>query len=151
MKYFFTIIVILSIISCGGDSDPIDPIDYDKQNEQEIQDYIAKNNLNATKSNTGLYYVIETEGTGDRPNTLSDVTVNYKGYYINDKVFDENDNISFNLQQVISGWTEGITYFKEGGTGMLLVPSRLGYGYADYHGIPGGSVLIFDIDLLDVK
>jgi FKBP-type peptidyl-prolyl cis-trans isomerase FkpA len=140
------------MISCGDDGgDPIDPIDYDKQNEQEIQDYIAKNNLNATRSNTGLYYVIETGGNGEHPNSNSDVTVNYKGYYTNDKVFDENDNISFNLQQVISGWTEGITYFKVGGTGMLLVPSRLGYGYEDYRGIPGGSVLIFDIDLLDVK
>jgi len=152
MKYFFTLIVIFSMFSCGDDGgDPVDPIDYDKQNEQEILDYIAKNNLNATRSDSGLYYVIDKEGIGEHPNSNSDVTVNYKGYYTNDKVFDENDNISFNLQQVISGWTEGITYFKEGGTGMLLVPSRLGYGYKDYRGIPGGSVLIFDIDLLDVK
>ena len=150
MKYFFTLIVIFSMISCGGD-DPIDPINYDEQNEQEIQDYIAKNNLNATRSNTGLYYVIETEGTGNQPNANSDVTVNYKGYYINENIFDQNDNISFNLQQVISGWTEGITYFKEGGSGILLIPSRLGYGYEDYNGIPGGSVLIFDIDLLKVE
>ena len=151
MKYFFTLIVIFSMISCGGDSDPIDPIDYDKQNEQEILDYIAKNNLNATRSNTGLYYVIETGGNGDQPNGSSDVTVNYKGYYTNGKVFDENDNISFNLQQVIPGWTEGLTYFKKGGSGMLLIPSKLGYGTRDHSVIPGGSVLIFDIDLLDVK
>jgi len=150
MKYLFALIVLFSISSCGGD-DPIEPIDYDKQNEQEILDYIAKNNLDATRSSTGLYYVIEIEGTGEQPNVNSDVTVNYKGYYTNDKVFDQNDNITFNLQQVIPGWTEGITYFKEGGTGMLLIPSRLGYGYNDYKGIPGGSVLIFDIDLLDVK
>lgn len=138
------------MISCNND-DPIDPIDYDKQNEKEIQDYITKHNLDATKSNTGLYYVIEKEGTGAHPNSNSDVTVNYKGYYTNEKVFDQNNDVSFNLQQVIPGWTEGITYFKEGGSGMLLVPSKLGYGYNDYKGIPGGSVLIFDIDLLDVK
>lgn len=150
MKYLFALIILFSIVSCGED-DPIEPIDYDKQNEQEILDYIAKNNLDATKSNTGLYYVIKKEGTGEHPNVNSDVTVNYKGYYTNEKVFDQNDNITFNLQHVISGWTEGITYFKEGGSGILLVPSRLGYGYNDYNGIPGGSVLIFDIDLLDVK
>ncbi len=148
MKYLFALIVLFSVVSCGNDDDPID---YDKQNEQEIQDYIAKNNLDATKSNSGLYYVIDVEGTGDQPNAFSDVTVNYKGYYTNDKVFDQNNDITFNLQQVIPGWTEGITYFKEGGSGMLLVPSKLGYGYNDYKGIPGGSVLIFDIDLLDVK
>jgi len=150
MKYLFALIVLFSIVSCDDDN-PIEPIDYDKQNEKEILDYITKNNLDATRSNTGLYYVIEKEGTGEHPNTNSDVTVNYKGYYTNDKVFDQNDDITFNLQQVIPGWTEGITYFKEEGNGMLLVPSRLGYGYNDYKGIPGGSVLIFDIDLLDVK
>lgn len=150
MKYLSALIILFSIVSCGED-DPIEPIDYDKQNEQEILDYITKNNLDATRSSTGLYYVIEKEGTGEHPNVNSDVTVNYYGYYTNEKVFDQNDNITFNLQQVISGWTEGITYFKKGGSGILLVPSKLGYGYDDYRGIPGGSVLIFDIDLLDVK
>ncbi len=148
MKYFFSLIILFSLISCSDDDDSID---YDKQNEQEIQDYIAKHNLDATRSNTGLYYVIEKEGIGEHPNSHSDVTVNYKGYYTNEQVFDQGDNISFNLQQVIAGWTEGITYIKEGGTGMLLIPSKLGYGYNDYKGIPGGSVLIFDIDLLDIK
>lgn len=148
MKYLFALIVLFSVVSCGNDDDPID---YDKQNEQEIQDYISKHNLDAIKSSTGLYYVIQKEGTGVNPNTNSDVTVNYKGYYTNGKVFDQNDGMSFNLRQVIKGWTEGITYFKKGGTGMLFIPSRLGYGYNDYNGIPGGSVLIFDIDLLDVK
>ena len=51
---------------------------------------------------------------------------------------------------MIRGWTEGITYFKEGGSGILLVPSQLGYGSEDYRGIPGCSVLIFEIDLLEV-
>lgn len=150
MKYFITLFVLFSLISCSNDTTEPLP-DYDNLNDKEIQAYIAKNNLDAIKTNTGLYYIIEKEGTGEHPNSNSDVTVNYKGYYSNDKVFDQNDNISFNLQQVIAGWTEGITYFKKGGSGMLLIPSRLGYGYQDYHGIPGGSVLIFDIDLLDVK
>tara|TARA_R110001583_G_scaffold25760_6_gene93094 strand:- start:7344 stop:7514 length:171 start_codon:yes stop_codon:yes gene_type:complete len=55
------------------------------------------------------------------------------------------------LKGVISGWTEGITYFKEGGKGTLWVPAHLGYGNYDTRGIPGGSVLIFDIHLISVK
>jgi len=148
MKYLFAIFVLFTISSCQNDDDTID---HNKQNEIDILNYIGKNNLDAQKSNSGLYYVILKEGSGKQPNSNSDVTVNYKGYFTNDKVFDQNNNISFNLQQVITGWTEGITYFKEGGEGILLIPSKLGYGSKDRNGIPGGSVLIFDIELLEVK
>ena len=111
------------------------------------------NNLQAEKSPSGLYYIIENEGTGLNPTTTDQVRVAYKGYFLNGTVFDQSapEGISFNLQQVIPGWTEGITYFKEGGSGMLLIPSHLGYGFLDYRGIPGGSVLIFEIDLIKVN
>lgn len=149
MKYFFALFILFPIISCQDDNS----VDFDKQNDEDIINYIEKNNLNAKKSNSGLYYVIQEAGSGDQPNVNSDVTVNYKGYYLNGSVFDQSNSsgITFNLQQVIQGWTEGITYFKEGGKGILLIPSRLGYGYQDTRGIPGGSVLIFDIELIDVK
>ena len=62
-----------------------------------------------------------------------------------------SQGISFNLSGVIAGWTEGITYFKEGGSGVLLIPSHLAYGPKDFRGIPGGSVLIFDVELLSVN
>ena len=81
--------------------------------------------MNTLRSDSGLYYVIEKEGTGEHPNSNSEVTVKYKGYYTNDKVFDQNDNTSFTLQQVIPGWAEGLTYFKKGGSGMLLIPFKI--------------------------
>jgi len=81
------------------------------------------------------------------------LTVDYKGYFLDGVVFDESDSngITFGLNQVIQGWTEGITYFREGGNGILLVPYQLGYGEAGRGSIPGGSVLIFDIRLLQVN
>lgn len=148
MRYIFTLFVLFTISSCQDDDDTID---YDKQNEIDILNYISDNNLDAQKSNSGLYYVILKEGTGTQPNSNSNVTVNYKGYFTDNKIFDQNNNITFNLQQVIAGWTEGITYFKEGGEGILLIPSSLGYGDKDRNSIPGGSVLIFDIELLNVN
>ena len=100
-----------------------------------------------------MYYVINEAGTGKQPTTTSNVTVAYKGYFTNGSVFDQSnaDGISFGLQQVIRGWTEGIPYFKEGGSGILLVPAHLGYGNSDYSGIPGGSVLVFEVKLIKVN
>lgn len=137
-------------MSCTKDDAPVD---YVIKNDQDIQAYIATHNLIAQKSSTGLYYVIDTQGTGAQPTKTDKVTVAYKGYYLNGKVFDQSnaEGISFYLQQVIKGWTEGITYFKVGGSGKLLVPAHLGYGNKKYRGIPGGSVLIFDVALKAVN
>ena len=101
---------------------------------------------------SSLYYVIETQGGGQSCNSNSTVKVAYKGCFLDGSVFDESpaSGITFNLQNVIEGWTEGIPYFKKGGTGKLLIPSALGYDENDHNGIPGNSVLIFDINLIDV-
>lgn len=123
-----------------------------KADEEIIKQYIIDHNLNATASGTGLYYVIENQGTGGSCNSFSSVRVSYKGYLTDGSVFDESDvdGISFGLQQVIKGWTEGIPYFKEGGNGKLLIPSALGYGKQGNSGIPANSVLIFDVKLIEV-
>lgn len=123
-----------------------------EKQEEAIKTYISDHGLNATATGSGLYYVIETQGNGPGCNANSNVKVAYKGYYLSGEVFDESSasGVTFNLQNVIEGWTEGIPYFKKGGTGKLLIPSALGYGENDHNGIPGNSVLIFDIHLIDV-
>jgi FKBP-type peptidyl-prolyl cis-trans isomerase FkpA len=97
--------------------------------------------------------VIKEAGDGVKPTSSSIVTVAYKGYYTDGEVFDESSasGITFPLQNVIKGWTEGIPLFKEGGSGTLLIPSHLGYGSNDSNGITGGSVLVFDVKLISVK
>lgn len=149
MKINLLALLFIFFVSCSEDDQPVD---YVSLNDEQIQDYLTENDLEAEKSSSGLYYIIEKEGTGAQPTPTDKVRVAYKGYFINGNVFDKSssEGVSFNLQRVISGWTEGITYFKEGGSGILLVPSHLGYGPQDYMGIPGGSVLIFEIDLLEV-
>ncbi|MGM1057044.1 MAG: FKBP-type peptidyl-prolyl cis-trans isomerase [Bacteroidota bacterium] len=150
MKTNLLALIFLFLISCSEDNQAED---YVSLNDEEIQDYLAENNLQAEKSASGLYYIIDSEGTGAQPTSADQVRVAYKGYFTNGNVFDQSpsEGISFNLQQVISGWTEGITYFKEGGSGLLFVPAHLGYGSKDYRGIPGGSVLIFEINLMEVN
>ncbi len=117
-----------------------------------ILNYIAEQELDATSTGTGLYYTQDEVGTGEDCNAFSTVTVAYKGYLPNGEVFDQSpdDGITFGLQNVIEGWTEGIPYFKEGGKGTLLIPSKLGYGDQKTGSIPKNSVLIFDIHLIDV-
>ncbi|KAF2079169.1 FKBP-type peptidyl-prolyl cis-trans isomerase [Flavobacterium sharifuzzamanii] len=157
-KLLIALFTLTLFVSCTS-STPEDilppPKDYTAQNDKEITDYLAKNNLTATKTSTGLYYIIKTEGTGKQPSVLSTVTVKYKGYYTSGKTFDQSKDAAgatFPLNKVIQGWKEGIPFFKEGGTGVLLIPSHLGYGsYDDPRGVPAGSVLIFDIELISVN
>lgn len=151
MKKYVLIVLAFTLLSSCNNSD--DNIDYKEKNNNEIIAYINKNNLDAQKSDSGLYYVIDELGSGQQPTATSNVTVAYKGYFLDGKTFDQSDanGISFGLHQVIKGWTEGITYFKEGGKGKLLVPSHLAYGNQGRPGIPGGAVLIFDIHLISVN
>ena len=158
MKFLLSVCLVFVLVSCGDDSNssnsqPLEAVDYTAQNEADIKAYIQENKLDATRSDTGLYYVVTEPGDGAKPTATSDVDVVYKGYYLNGESFDEStsEGISINLQQVIKGWTEGIPYFQEGGNGVLLIPAHLGYGSFNYNGIPGGSVLIFDIELLSVN
>lgn len=151
MKHLIlTLLALTLFISCSKDNGT--PIDYTAKNEQEIKDYITKNYLSAQRTADGLYYVINYQGTGKQATTNSNVTVAYKGYLTNGTVFDHNDiGYTTNLKEVIRGWTEGIPFFKAGGSGILLIPASLGYGSSTNGAIPGGSVIIFDINLISVN
>lgn len=153
MKNIFIAFTLVLFTACISDDDPETKTNFEPQTDEDIQAYIATNNLNAVKTSSGLYYVIDEVGTGENPTSNDDVTVTYKGYLLNGFVFDENTTgFNTNLQKVISGWTEGITYFKEGGSGILLIPSSLGYGDAGIGNvIPGGAVLVFDINLISIN
>lgn len=148
---------MMLFISCkkesNNSSEAPSEISYVAKNEKEIEKYVAEKGLKGTKSESGLYYVIKDAGTGKQATPESNVTVAYKGYFMDGKVFDESDEkgISFGLNQVVKGWTEGISYLKEGGSALLVIPAKLGYGGSDYASIPGGSVLIFEVKLVSVN
>lgn len=149
MKYIFPILAIALIFSSCKKKKAEEQAVTD---ENIIQQYIADNGLDAIPTGSGLYYVMGTEGAGLPCTSASTVVVAYSGYFTHGTVFDESDaqGVEFGLPNVIAGWTEGIPYFKEGGTGKLLIPSALAYGVAGNSAIPPNSVLIFDIELLQV-
>jgi FKBP-type peptidyl-prolyl cis-trans isomerase FkpA len=158
MKHLLSALLIMTLfISCkkesNNSSEAPSEIPYVAKNEKQIEKYVAEKGLKGTKSESGLYYVIKEPGTGKQATPASNVTVAYKGYFMDGKVFDQSDEkgISFGLGQVVKGWTEGISYLKEGGSALLVIPAKLGYGGSDYASIPGGSVLIFEVKLISVN
>lgn len=148
MKHL-TLILILAI-SFGACRKGRDQSEIDRD---IIVKYINDHQIQANATASGLYYVIEKEGTGSNPSVASTVTVVYKGYLADGSVFDQSDaaGATFGLSQTIAGWQEGIPLFKKGGSGKLFVPSALGYGPGGNGKIPGNAVLIFDIQLLNIK
>lgn len=150
MKAFkFFIVSVLFLTACSKSLS--DEEQFDKDIEL-IKEYIAENGLDAKSTDSGLYYTIDKIGTGNFPNANSDVRVRYKGFFLDGGVFDQSDQfgIEFNLQGVIQGWTEGIQLYKEGGEGLLLIPSKLGYGRQGKGSVPPNTVMIFEVELLDI-
>lgn len=106
-------------------------------------------------SSTGLLYKVDKEGTGDAPKDSDTVVVNYKGTLIDGKEFDNSytrgEPLSFRLDGVIPGWTEGLKNIKKGGKIKMVIPPELAYGKTGVPGIPANSTLVFEVELLDIK
>ena len=130
-----------------------------------LQDYFAKNNIKATKIAAGLYYTIEKDGAGNNITAGETVTINYTGRTLDGNIFDSNVDSSFEGMHhvkpfdfvpgnasVIKGWEEGILLLKKGTKATLYIPSPLAYGsQSPAPSIPANAILIFSMDVLDVK
>lgn len=110
-----------------------------------------------TRAESGLRYQVIRPGDGAaKPKATSTVTCRYHGTLADGTVFDSTRNrgdepVSFSLAEVIPGWTEGLQLVGKGGVIRLWIPANLAYGDQEAGPIPGGSVLAFEIELLDVK
>ena len=105
---------------------------------------------------SGLQYEIITEGTGAKPKATDKVTTHYKGTLLNgttfDSSYDRGEPASFQLDQVIQGWTEALQLMSTGSKWRLFVPSDLAYGEGGAQGkIEPNSTLIFEVELLQVN
>lgn len=125
--------------------------------EKIIKDYITKNNIAATRTTDGLYYIITNATNGVHAQAGSVASVRYTGKLMNESVFDKNTSSSapFNFVvgagQVIGGWDEGIALMKKGEKARLFIPSALGYGSTGQGSIPPNAVLQFEVELVDVQ
>lgn len=125
-----------------------------EQNKQAGEAYLAQNKTKEGVQTTasGLQYQVLAVGSGRQPLATDSVTVNYKGSLIDGKEFDSGESISFPLNGVIPGWTEGLQLMKEGAKYRFVIPSELAYGEAGAaRVIPPNATLIFDVELLKVN
>ena len=108
-----------------------------------------------TVTASGLQYRVITEGAGDAPKATDTVKVHYEGRLISGDVFDSSiargEPVSFPLDGVISGWSEGVQLMKVGSKFEFTIPSALAYGPSGTGPIPPNSVLVFDVELLEIN
>ena len=132
-----------------------------------IEDYLAKNNIKATKGKWGTYVVIHTAGTGDKITNESVATVNYTGKTLDSmKTFDSNVDPKFQHVEpyqvtvgqlggptgVITGWTDALLQMRKGDKATVYIPSTLGYGVnGRLPQIKPNDILIFDMEIVDVQ
>lgn len=127
--------------------------DNKKTGQGYVDSFVAKEG--ATKTESGLAFKVIQEGTGANPKAEDTVRVHYHGTLIDGTVFDSSvergQPVNFPLNRVIPGWTEGLQKVKAGGKIKLVIPANLAYGDAGAPPkIPGGSTLIFDVELLEI-
>jgi FKBP-type peptidyl-prolyl cis-trans isomerase len=161
--------------SCDDDSSTFDPIEQRKRDNIIIEEFLEENNLTAQVTSSGIYYIIEKQGIGTSPLYGDTVVLHYTGMLIGSKVVKNEDNniygdvfatsvysqepVTVTVGQVYntpfnlpSGWTEAIQTTKKGQKITFFFPSHLGYGSAGIRSfIPPYSVLVFDVEILDIK
>jgi FKBP-type peptidyl-prolyl cis-trans isomerase len=137
-----------------------------------IANYLKEKSLVAQKTTTGIRYIVTKPGKGENAKTGQAVRVNYSGYLLDGTCFDssvesiarannvynearqpyEPLSLTLGMQQVIPGWEEAISLMNKGSKMSVYIPSTLAYGVQGRGAmIPGNSILMFEMELIDIK
>lgn len=136
-----------------------------KDNQQKIlleekakgKEFLTNNKTKegVVETASGLQYKVITMGTGNKPAATDKVKVHYHGTLLDGSVFDSSvdrgEPITFPLNGVISGWTEGVQLMPVGSKFIFYIPSDLAYGDRGNQGIKPGATLIFEVELLEIN
>tara|TARA_B100000212_G_C27204886_1_gene460384 strand:+ start:29 stop:721 length:693 start_codon:yes stop_codon:yes gene_type:complete len=121
---------------------------------EEFLEKNKKSSPEVKETPTGLQYRILKEGTGSSPSSTDKVKVHYVGKLLDGTVFDSSvergEPSEFGLNQVIRGWTEGLQLMKPGAKYEFFIHPKIAYGSRPRPKIPGNSLLIFEVELLDI-
>src|SRR5438067_6483210 len=128
-----------------------------QKNAGEAEKFLAANKTKEGVKTTasGLQYKVMKDGSGAQPKSSDTVTVNYRGTLTDGTEFDSSykrgQPATFAVSGVIKGWTEALQLMKVGSKYQLFIPPSLAYGDQGRPGIPPNSLLIFEVELMDVK
>lgn len=126
--------------------------EYIEKNRKWLQEKAAEPGVKPLDK--GIYYKVVKKGKGEiHPNRGSVVTVHYTGKTINGKSFDSSRGgvaPAFRLRDLIPGWIIALQQMVPGDRWEVYIPAEQAYGKINQPGIPGGSTLIFDIELVGV-
>jgi FKBP-type peptidyl-prolyl cis-trans isomerase FkpA len=128
-----------------------------EDNLAEGQKFLAENKVKEGVQTTasGLQYKVVTMGDGAKPVATDTVKVHYRGTLLDGTEFDSsyarNEPISFGLNRVITGWTEGVQLMPVGSKFLFFIPPELAYGEGGGGPIPPNSTLVFEVELLDIE
>ncbi len=135
-----------------------EPRTQQEEDKNLIISYAMDKSLNVESTPSGLYFQILKEGEGDIVKWGDRISVHYKGYFMDGKVFDSSYRkgkpIEFYVGNMIDGWNEGLRLLKPGGKALFLILSSLAYGAEDFKNskgkviVPANSVLIFELEVL---
>ncbi len=128
--------------------------DYDKIDKEKIEEYVAAKGLKTTALSSGVHFIIEKDGTGEKLKETDEIAVKYKGFLLDDKQFDDGDSSILIIAERIEGWRQALTEFKVGSKGKIIIPSTLGFGsqgaknFAGVEVVPANAVLIYEIEVI---
>lgn len=150
-----SVLIITSLTACWR----ITTEDLEMEEAAEIQDYLEKNSsLDFQLKVSGLYYLEVNAGTGLIPAAHDTAYIFYSAKLLSEIVLETNtgtdDTLIFPVGEgrLIAGLEEGVTYMREGGKGLFLIPSKLAYGSTgNYYTVGGYTPLLFDVELVRVK
>ncbi|NVK65078.1 MAG: FKBP-type peptidyl-prolyl cis-trans isomerase [Flavobacteriales bacterium] len=149
MKYLKFLLIILPaalFFSCDSYSDEeLNAFD------AKIEKYLKRKNIECKKSASGLYYKILEEGEGDFIQFTDKVMVTYKGSFLSGETFDEQtEPIELKVSEQINAWKEIMLQLKKGSKAYMIAPPQLGYGGYEIEKVPPNSILVFELEVVDV-
>lgn len=147
MKYLYICIGLLLIAACKTYSEE-ELTAFDT----EIKNYLDKKNMDCERSESGLYYTIIESGEGRKIQYTDIVSFTYSGSFLSGEIFEEQkEPVNFEVKELIGAWKEIMLELNNGGKAFLIAPPNLGYGTHDLDDIPPNSILVFNIEIKDVK
>ncbi len=129
----------------------------ERYEDRQMSAYLKKHNISEEPTLSGLYIVKTHKTNAEFPTPGKKVTIHYNGYFVDGKLFDSsvkrNEPFTFTLGvgNVIDGLEEGVSKMRKGEKAQLIIPSSLAYGNKQQGPIPPNSILIFDIELMDIE